>query len=212
MVLGASADSISREIHIVDPDDKRRAQATRALKLRHHHSDFDPALEEFCRRDLDRGLILAADDDPGAAALSVLESVRSLGSAIPVIIYAEHPKTEQVASAMSAGALYYLEWPFTLGRIERVFQQLGSAIPDRFRANRLRLIASAKVSGLSSREREVFQHVVAGLSSRAIGELLNISTKTVEIHRGRIMRKLDARSVAHAVNIAHYAGMGARPF
>lgn len=196
------------EIHVIDRDDKRRAAVLRALGSPYGHAEFDAALEEFCRSKPERALILAADDDSGAA-LSILNRGQAAGSAVPVIVYAEHPRTDQVASAMAAGALYYLEHPFSLDRIEQALQGRGPML-EKLRAARRRQDAVARLAKLTKREREIFEQFVSGLSSKAIGELLNISRKTVEIHRGRIMRKLDARSVPHAVHIAYHAGLGAR--
>ena len=86
-------------------------------------------------------------------------------------------------------------------------QVSGFASPDFSRERRGIPSARSPVASLTGREREVFELTVTGLTTRAIAERLVISPRTVETHRSRILRKLDARSAVDLVRIAASAGL-----
>lgn len=194
-------------IHVIDPDVRRRAQIAHELHSWNVHAEIYEGLDEFRSTSPDEGFVFAADDEIPSATAELSEAMRANGNPLPVVMYAEHPATERVVSAMRLGALDYLEWPFDAQRLGATFRRLDADGHRLRQSERLRAAARSKVAGLSAREGEVLVRLVQGMSNKQIANVLRISPRTVEIHRGNMMAKLNARAPADAVRIALYAGL-----
>ena len=139
---------------------------------------------------------------PDISGLDLQERIASDGAAMPVIFISGYGDVPLTVKAMKAGAMEFLTKP--LGG-ERLLESIRDAI-DRSRAalscretmDSLR----ARYALLSRREREVMELVVAGLLNKQIGGELGISEITVKAHRGRMMDKMKAKSVADLVRMA----------
>jgi FixJ family two-component response regulator len=126
---------------------------------------------------------------------------------LPVIAYTERPATQRVVQAIMAGAIDYLEWPFTVEKLQDV---LGSAETTATLIGSLRqreAMARQRLRRLTRREREVLAGVAGGLSNRMIGEMLAISPRTVEIHRANLLNKIGASRTSEAIRIAIEASL-----
>jgi two-component system response regulator FixJ len=127
---------------------------------------------------------------PGITGIDVLERVRRARPDVAVVFLTGHGDVPSAVQAMKLGAFDFLVKPFNpqafLECVNRASQRAAEAhqIIRRKRENQNAL------SRLSSREHQIFDHVVIGLSSKEIGRLLNISPKTVDVHRATIMKKL----------------------
>jgi len=198
-----------RHIHVIDPDFRRRARITFELAQRHLHAEIYEDLEEFGSRIPDGGAIFVADEPGRCDPADLRAMLDGLGSTLPVAAYAAEPLPQRIVEAMLHGALDYLRWPFDPALLEAALARL-SCEGER-RASRARRGASAKaaIDHLSAREHEVLELMIEGDSNKEIGRRLGISPRTVEIHRGNMMRKLDARSPSDAVRLAMYAGLDA---
>lgn len=195
-------------VHVIDPNFRRRAQVSRELSNWNIHAEIYEDLTEFQQVSPGDGFVFAVDDDEGAFDLSALmEAMRTNGSPLPVVMYAEQPATEGVVSAMRSGAIDFLQWPFEPQLLGSTFRRLAIDGKRMLNEERLRAAAKAKVRLLTGREGEVLVHLAEGMSNKEIGSELGISPRTVEIHRGHMMTKLSAQSVADAVRIALYAGL-----
>ncbi|HED17807.1 MAG TPA: DNA-binding response regulator, partial [Gammaproteobacteria bacterium] len=110
--------------------------------------------------------------------------------------------------AMKSGAYDFIEKPFNdqelLERVQRCLQQQQ----EQNAHTATRSFVLNKMERLTAREQEVLGMVVDGLSSRVIGDQLGISSKTVEVHRAKIMDKMGADSVASLVRMAMLASIG----
>lgn len=194
-------------IHVIDPDSRRRAQVFRELSHWNMHVEIYEDLEEFSQRNPCDGIVFAADSKETAGAPGLLGALRASRIPLPVIIYAGQPATDCVVNAMRSGAFDYLEWPFNKQSLGLAFRYLASD-GDRMRqTEQARWTARERVSRLSVRERDVLDRLVQGMSNKAIAKELHISHRTVEIHRGHMMTKLNAQSPADAVRMALYAGL-----
>jgi two-component system, LuxR family, response regulator FixJ len=198
---------MQRLVHVIDSDYARRARVARELHGRNLHAEIYEDLDEFTRHRPNKGFVFVADDEVFGGALEIAQTLRSTGTALPVVVYASEPSPERVVSAMLDGALDYLAWPFKPLLLERAFRRLSTEGERRFEQETLRQAAKAKIEKLSSREREVLLHLTQGLGNRGIAEALQISPRTVEIHRGNMMRKLNARTPSDAVRTALYGGL-----
>jgi FixJ family two-component response regulator len=110
---------------------------------------------------------------------------------------------------MQLGAWDYLKWPFEAHLLDSSLRTLV-AVGDRLIGeHRRRRDAREKVQSLTARETDVLKLLVQGCANKNIAMELEISPRTVEIHRGNMMRKLQAQTTSDAVRIALYAGLDA---
>ena len=192
-------------IHIVDQNMRRRAALSRAIIELRSHAEIYEDCSEFTQRLPHEGLLLVANNE----APSLLELLNEGNIELPLIVYAEQPDMSEVVEAVQSGALDYLEWPITRERLRDVLHRADELGSRKIAQIRKRTAARKRVSALSSRERDVLLGILAGGSNKTIAENLGISPRTVEIHRGNMMRKLGAASSGDAVRMALYAGLDA---
>lgn len=148
-----------------------------------------------------RGCIVLDVRMPEMSGLELQEKLDSIGSHLPIIFVTGHGDVPMAVGALQRGACDFIEKPFhnedLLARIERALE-LDSQIAAR--QQRDNAIAS-RLDQLTQREREVMQLVVAGKLNKQIADELDISMKTVEAHRARVMEKMGVRTLAELVKI-----------
>ena len=138
---------------------------------------------------------------PGRSGMEVLAHPKVPESGIPVIIMTGHGDVPLAVQAMKLGAFDFVEKPFAetaladrvRTAIARGRNQAGGLTPEQ---------AGQRIARLTPREREVFLLVAAGKLNKVIAGDLNLSSRTVEIHRARVMEKTQARSLSELVRIA----------
>jgi len=159
------------------------------------------------------GFLEQYDDQPGCMLLDVRmptlnglalqQIMQERGIALPIIVISGHGDIPMAVTALKNGALDFLEKPFddaTLIRRVREGLEAASSLRQQHRAlQRLR----ERHDSLSRREKEVMALVVGGRSNREIAEELGISPKTVEVHRSRVMGKMQADSLPELVKMAN---------
>lgn len=195
-------------VHIVDSDYGRRAQIAHQLYGCSLHAEIYEDLDELISRCPSRGAILISDDTDSADPKAFVDTIRSHAGALPVAFFAERPSVRKVVRAMLSGALDYLEWPFSPNALEEAVVRLHDQGEQRARSERRKAEARELVGRLTPRELEVLEFLIAGESSKVIGQRLGISPRTVEVHRSNLMARLNARSVSDAVRIGLFAGVG----
>jgi len=144
---------------------------------------------------------------PGMSGLAFQEELAKTGVAIPVIFISGHGDVPMTVRAMKAGAAEFLTKPFD----DQVLLDAIHAAIERDRARR-RDAASlttlmAHYHQLTERERQVMKLVVAGRVNKQIAAELGLSLVTVKVHRGQVMRKMLAKSVAELVRMADRLGV-----
>ena len=148
------------------------------------------------------GCVVADLRLPGKSGLELQAELRARGSNLPFIIITAHGDVPSARSAFQAAAVDFLEKPFD-------HAQLRAAIETSFSREDARLARAgdaAKLAALTLREREVLELAAKGLHAKEIGAALGISSRTVEVHKTRIMEKLGARNLAELVRFALGAG------
>lgn len=138
---------------------------------------------------------------PGMSGLELQEKLRERGYDIPVIIVSGYGDVPMAVRAMKAGAVDFLEKPVS-DQVLLDYIQKGIARDIQNKANREqnKELVERKAT-LTRRENEVMKYVVSGFSSREIAEKLNVSFKTVEAHRAKIMKKMQAKSVPKLIQM-----------
>lgn len=161
-------------------------------------------------KDLLPGCLLLDVRMPGSDGLAVQERLNARGACFPVIMMTGHGDIAMSVRALKAGAVDFIEKPF--GKAELVaalgeaFQLLDSG--DRHRLDAA--AASVRLAVLTPRERDVLDGLVAGLPNKTIAFDLDISSRTVEVHRANLMSKLGVRSLSQMLRIA-FAAEDAQP-
>jgi FixJ family two-component response regulator len=188
-------------VHIVDDEPEVRDSLSRLLRAAGWSVMTYPTGRAFLERipDATPGCILLDMGMSGMSGAEVHERLRSAGVTMPVIFLTGCGTLAVGIQAMTHGAFHFLEKPVDE---ETLFPVIGSAVE---RDRRLRAEKAAReqirrsLECLSPREREVLEHVVEGRLNKQIAGEMNIQIKTVKVHRGRVMAKMQVRSVAQLV-------------
>jgi RNA polymerase sigma factor (sigma-70 family) len=139
---------------------------------------------------------------PGMSGLDVQERLHALGSHLPIIFITAHGDVPMAVGAVKAGAMDFIQKPF---REQELLDKIQHALEadSRIRSERRDLTEiQARLDSLTPREAEVLELVVAGKPNKRIARALGISQRTVEIHRARVMEKMEVRSVSMLVQLA----------
>jgi len=149
-----------------------------------------------------RGCLVVDVRMPEMSGLQLLEHLVEAGSALPVIVITGHGDVPMAVRALKFGALDFIEKPFgDQALLDRVHEALDE---DRRRHGEQiqRDEIVRRMSRLTQREREVMDRVADGKPNKVIAEELGLSPKTVEVHRARLMHKLEVDSLAQLMRIA----------
>ncbi|MCX5752397.1 MAG: response regulator transcription factor [Candidatus Krumholzibacteria bacterium] len=142
---------------------------------------------------------------PGLSGLDLQVRLAQLGLDIPIIFITGFGNVPQSVRAMKAGAVDFLQKPFEnqtiLDAVNRALERDRTA---RLRHGEIHEI-EARLATLTPREYEVFILVATGLANKQVADKLGLSEKTVKIHRGHVMQKMEARTFADLVRMAEKA-------
>jgi two-component system, LuxR family, response regulator FixJ len=189
---------------VVDPDATRRNSVARFFYDNFRHVEPYESFEELRAFWPDAGIVMLHDDDDALRAMFDLMLER--GCWLPVIAYADDPEPSRIVDVILMGAMDYLRWPTTNAELTRRLGLLATRKKS-FAELRRRASHSQKlVENLTQREREVLFGISRGASNKSIAKELQISPRTIEIHRANMMGKLGVSHVGEAVSIALYAG------
>ena len=162
-------------------------------------------------RDLAKGCVLLDVRMPTMDGLEVQARLRDIRPDMPVVIVTGHGDVPMAVKAMKAGAVDFVEKPFTESTLLECIER-ALAIADRFEEmDRFGEDARASIAKLTPREHDVLEQLVIGRPNKVIAHELGISPRTIEIHRARIMEKMGAQSLPHLVRLALAAGVDPGP-
>lgn len=198
-----------RIVHLVDDDEAIRRSAGFMLKTSGYLvKSYASGVELLKEKELAEGCILLDVRMPEMDGLQVQQALKAQGIAFPVIVMTGHGDVGVAVQAMKAGAVDFIEKPFEkavlLGAIEEGFARIEQADRSHARAEEARV----RLQALTPRERDVLEGLVRGHPNKTIAYDLDISPRTVEIHRANLMSKLGVASLSEALRIAFAAAAG----
>jgi two-component system, LuxR family, response regulator FixJ len=196
----------SSDIFVIDDDLAIRDSLATALKIEGYGVETFEDGASFMRAAQARkpGAILLDVHMPGRSGLDILKDMKKDENAVPVIVITGHGDVPMAVEAIKAGAFDFIEKPFSF---DALLVQLRAALDHGKTDAEPVDLNHAFGDTLTAREREVLREIASGASSKEAGRLLNISPRTVEVHRARIMRKLNARNAADLMRIV-FSGPG----
>lgn len=194
-------------VFVVDDDAAVRNSLSLLLKSTGHRAATFESAQQFLSAYKDQpGCLLLDVRMPGLSGPDLQRELNARQTTIPVIFMSGHADVPMAVEAMRCGAFDFVQKPFRdqelLDRVERALK----ADAARRARSQAREAARGCLQSLSPREREVMDRITSGDSNKIIAFRLGISQRTVEIHRARVMEKLDARSVADLVHLSAAAG------
>jgi FixJ family two-component response regulator len=197
-------------VHVVDDDDAVRGSLNLLLKSAGLVAATHASAEAFLAAyDPERPGCLVLDVRmPGIDGLELQQELNRRGMIIPVIFITGHGDVPMAVEAMQHGAVDFLQKPFRdQDLIERVREALARDGARRAQLAASRVIA-ARLASLTRREQQVLRLLVRGYSNKRMAGELGVSQRTIEIHRARVMQKMQARSVAQLVRLSLDAEVG----
>ncbi len=195
-------------VHVVDDDLAVRQSlafllASDGLPVRLHESAsafLDAVVEAPA------GCIVTDVRMPGIDGITFLRRLKERGFALPVIVMTGHADVPLAVEAMKEGAVDFVEKPFDdelfLAAVRSALSRQAESVEQDAHAAEIR----ARIDGLSEREAQVLDGLVAGKANKVIAYDLGISPRTVEIYRANVMTKMQAGSLSELVRMALQVG------
>ncbi len=188
-------------LHIISGSSRVRAEIARLGFALGHHCEVYSSVSELAAHPPTQGVLLAHDAAHEGGVVALFDRLNQVGIWLPIIVVDEHPRPRRIVKAIKAGALDYLPLPLDPARFELCLERTAKEAESFLIAKRRMIEARNRISSLSNREREVLDWLSAGNSNKVIARQLDISPRTVEIHRANMMSKLGARHAAEAVRL-----------
>ncbi len=202
---------IDARVFVVDDDASVREALAWLLRSRRLHSEacesapaFHQQIESAAGAPPEQACCLLLDVRmPGMSGLALFDWLieRELHRAIPVIFLTGHGDVPMAVEAVKRGAFDFCEKPFSgnalVDRVEQALALSALLLQARRQAGRVR----ARQAELTERERDVMRLVVEGLPNKLIADRLNISIRTVEVHRSRVFDKMEVKSAVELANL-----------
>jgi two-component system, LuxR family, response regulator FixJ len=195
-------------IHIVDDDPAIRRSIGQLLSSAGIRSQAYAAAVDFLAAapGLSGGCVLLDFRMPGIDGLEVQRRLKHMGVALPVIVMTGHGDVAIAVRAMKEGAADFIEKPF---RDDVLISAITTAVRDVEHGVRRGEVRDAvqRLAMLSPRERQVLDALAIGLTNKEIGRRHGISPRTVEVHRGRMLKRLGVTALAGAIRLAVLAAI-----
>jgi len=196
-------------VAIVDDDPSVRRSLQRLIRSAGWRAEPFASAQEFLaspRTDAPSCLLLDLQL-PGLSGLDLQKQLAEVGLEIPIVFLTGHGDIPASVQAMKAGAVEFLTKPFDEQDLFRAIQEAIERDRRTRQRNADKRELRERYESLTTREQQVMQQVVSGMLNKQIAAELNITEDTVKFHRGHIMRKMRADSLADLVRMAENLGI-----
>lgn len=200
-------------VYVIDDDEATRRAIERQLQGEGYRVEAFANAHAF----LDRGrladvaCVVSDVRMPGLSGLDLQATLARQSNPLPIVFVSGHADIPMTAHAMKAGAVAFLPKPFAKAELLAAVADALARSHLHARKRRQDADVLARHGSLTPRERDVFGLVVGGLLNKSIADRLGIAEPTVKIHRGRVVKKMNARSVADLVRMAECVASLAAP-
>lgn len=190
-------------IHVVDDDEAMRDSLAWLLDgdryAVHTYASGEDFLERYAAG---RPACVILDIRmPGISGVEVHERLVRRGAVTPVIFVTGHGDVPMAVEAIKRGAFDFIEKPFSETKLMAIIERALEDDERRAGETSVQTDVAQRLAKLSPREREVLDLVIAGKMNKTIADAMNISIKTVEAHRAKVMDKMGAKSLAELVQL-----------
>ncbi|MFN3388701.1 MAG: PAS domain-containing protein [Allosphingosinicella sp.] len=194
---------MSITVHIVDDDPAVRAAMSYLLSGHGYSTQIYASGAELLgeRRALS-GCVLLDLRMGATGGLQVLEELALRGSQLPVIAMSAERDLSAAVEAMKLGAADYLQKPADPNELVIAIERVSALAEDRHQRSTTRAASAARLRILSQRERQVLRGLVAGMTNKEIARRLDLSPRTVEMHRRNMLKDLGVRTTSDAIRLA----------
>jgi len=191
-------------VYVVDDDASIRDSLSLMLGLAGYSTRLFVDAESLLLAFNDRwaGCVVADLRLPGLSGIELLARIRERGSGIPFVVMTAHGDVQAARAAFRAQAIDFLEKPFDDAQLRAAIEAAFALEHKRADSAAARGAAAGKLGRLTARELEVLNQAAKGLHAKEIGRALGISARTVEVHKTRIMDKLEVRNIGELVRFA----------
>jgi two-component system, LuxR family, response regulator FixJ len=198
-------------IHVIDDDEGVRNGLCALLEAKTYEAKPHASCEDFLNSYTpEKALCVVADMRmPGMGGLDLQSHLLKNAIHLPFIVITGHGDVSTAVRALKFGAVDFIEKPIDGRLFMAAIDKAAGARRDMYQHAAEVKSAVERVSSLTPRERDVLRHLVEGNPNKIIAHQLNISPRTVENHRARLMVKMQADSVAELVRLALVAGISA---
>jgi FixJ family two-component response regulator len=196
-------------VFVVDDDDSVRKALGRLLGSAGLRAETFGSAEEFLCHDRPDapGCLLLDVELPGLDGLELQRRLDEANVGLPIIFITGHGDIPMSVQAMKAGAADFLAKPFDDETLLHAIRQAVTRDELVRQRDADVSIVRRRAESLSPREREVLVLVVSGFMNKQIGRRLGVTEKTIKVHRGQVMRKMNTRSLADLVRMAGMIGI-----
>jgi len=196
-------------IHVIDDDAAMRDSLAFLLDVNGFRPLVYDSADAFVREITGDtpGCVVSDIRMPGMNGIELVRKLKSTGSACPVILITGHGDVSLAVEAMKAGAVDFIEKPFDDAVLLGAIQSALDARPADQGDSAAKKQAETRLAGLSPRERDVLQGLLAGKINKVIAYDLSISPRTVGVYRPNLLAKTGARSMSELMRIALAAGL-----
>ena len=186
------------KLYLVDDDQDVLDSLSWMLEALGHTAQAYLSADAFLKAvDLNQSAIAILDIQmPGMDGIELLSRIKSANSPISVIMLTGHGTISMAVQSIQKGAIDFLEKPVDGDKLNRLLAVAEQATLDAFDHHALQLSVTERLSSLTSRELEVMHKVLEGKLNKIIASELQIAQRTIELHRQKVMQKMQVKNVA----------------
>jgi two-component system response regulator FixJ len=197
-------------VHIVDDEEPVRKSLAFLLTMAGFTVRVHDSATSFLAvaPTISKGCLVTDLRMPDLSGVDLLNRLREVGALMPAIVITGHGDVPMAVAAMKAGALDFIEKPFEDEILIEAIKRAAERIDDTREKQSDTTAIRSRLAQLTEREMQVLSAVVAGLPNKTIAYDLDISPRTVEVHRASVMTKMQARSLPELVRMSLAIDLG----
>ena len=197
------------KVYVIDDDEAMRDSLDFLLGAANFHVTLFESAHHFLDTlsSIEFGCVVSDVRMPGIDGIELLKRLKAGPTLFPVVIMTGHGDVPLAVEAMKLGAVDFLEKPFEDDRLIGMIDAALKKAEPSLATEAITLEIASRIATLSTRERQVMEGLIAGLSNKLIAKEYDISPRTIEVYRANVMTKMQAGSLSELVRLAMRAGV-----